>query len=197
MLNSQTEVWKTSFVSENYQVSNHGRVKSLARYVYCGPNKIGKKYVPEKILKLFVCKTTGYLQCGINRRKFNVHILVAHAFLDKRPSEKHQVNHIDSDRKNSHISNLEWVTSSENHLHSYKMNNRKNAFLGKFGKNHYASKPVRAINLKNNEVLLFDCGMDAIRTGYAKDSGAITRSCQGKIKHHNGFKWEYVINSPT
>jgi len=48
-----------------------------------------------------------------------VHRLVATAFLGDPPSPKHQVNHKDGDKTNNHVDNLEWVTCSQNHLHSF------------------------------------------------------------------------------
>ena len=63
---------------------------------------------------------------GYMRKFFNdsgkskmVHVLVAESFLDN-PEGKLEVNHIDGNRSNNNINNLEWVTRSENVLHSFK-----------------------------------------------------------------------------
>lgn len=60
----------------------------------------------------------GYLRVQINRRTFKVHRLVAEHFLD-RSETRDQVNHINGDKKDNSITNLEWVTGSENVKHSY------------------------------------------------------------------------------
>lgn len=46
--------------------------------------------------------------------------LVASHFICKKPFENAQVNHIDGNKSNNHVSNLEWVTPSENILHAYR-----------------------------------------------------------------------------
>ena len=95
-----------------YQISNTGKVKSLPK-----GNGNGNR---ERLLK-FDC-TADYARItfskdGITIRK-NVHKLVAEYFL-LNPQNKPQVNHKDLNKLNNHVSNLEWVTSSENAQHAY------------------------------------------------------------------------------
>ncbi len=61
----------------------------------------------------------GYMRIKIDSKTYSVHRLIAEAFLPN-PELKPQVNHIDFDRGNNRIENLEWVTASENILHRYK-----------------------------------------------------------------------------
>lgn len=61
----------------------------------------------------------GYLRVKINSKTYSVHRLIAETFL-ANPEMKPQVNHIDMDRGNNRVENLEWVTASENVLHRYK-----------------------------------------------------------------------------
>ena len=66
---------------------------------------------------------SGYCEVHICRNRFLVHRLVAYAFLGPPPSEAaSQVNHIDGNRSNNGIQNLEWVSHSENVRHSYATN---------------------------------------------------------------------------
>ena len=68
-------------------------------------------------------RLSRYCEVQIGCRKFQVHRLVAHAFLELPQSEAAwQVNHIDGNRSNNRIDNLEWVSQSENTLHSYATN---------------------------------------------------------------------------
>ena len=66
----------------------------------------------------------GYLLVGLTKngkqKTFTVHRLVAITFLDN-PSNKPQVNHIDGDKLNNAVSNLEWCTASENTNHTYSL----------------------------------------------------------------------------
>ena len=100
------EIWKDIKEFEGiYQVSNLGNVKSL---------KFGK----ERILKAGK-DSSGYLlvtlrKDGVSKSK-RVHQLVAIAFLNHIPcGHKLVVNHIDFDKSNNNVSNLEVVTNREN-----------------------------------------------------------------------------------
>lgn len=109
------EVWKDISGYENiYQVSNKGRVKSLARKT----NQSDKKrYTKEKILKQR--KTThGYMEVTLRknniRKHYKVHRLVMMAFHGK---SKLIVNHIDCNKTNNNVENLEYCTYQENSNH--------------------------------------------------------------------------------
>ena len=115
------EVWKDIIGYEGlYQVSNLGNVKSLDRIVN-KPN--GVSYMR----KGKICKQSksnlGYMTIGftVNNNKVNkyVHRLVAEAFITN-VNDYPQVNHIDCDKTNNKINNLEWCTNSENHIHASK-----------------------------------------------------------------------------
>lgn len=101
------EIWKDIKGYEGlYQVSNLGRVKSF-------------KGVSERILKPQF-DNKGYTHvhlCKNSRRtQVTVHRLVAEAFIQNKEN-KPQVNHIDEDKTNNMVSNLEWMTANENNNH--------------------------------------------------------------------------------
>lgn len=113
------EIWKPIPGYEGlYEVSNLGRVKRLGReYV---DSRGGKRAIETKIMSQFESKTRGgYLYVSLikDRKKscMRVHRLVARAFLGEPPTEDHQVDHIDGDRTNNRIDNLEYVTRRENY----------------------------------------------------------------------------------
>lgn len=100
-----------------YEVSNMGRVKSLSR-----PVENSQRNVKEKFNK-FHLKRDGYHSVLLSKNKIKktiqLHRLVAKAFLPN-PENKRVVNHIDGNKLNNCISNLEWVSSRENSCHYYR-----------------------------------------------------------------------------
>lgn len=109
-----------------YQVSNLGRVKSL-------------KTKNGRIMRLK--KTwSGYVQVclcqGNVKTHHSVHALVLEAFVSLRP-EKHVANHIDGERSNNRLSNLEWVTQQKNIMHKYEVMQQPHAVPPRlYGENH-------------------------------------------------------------
>ena len=101
----------------SWQVSSFGRVRSSTGLVSYGS-----------------LSCTGYRRVRVEGNSYMVHRLVAAAFLGPPPSaNKWQVNHIDNDKLHNHVRNLEYVTASENVLHSWRTNitRRPAAKLGK------------------------------------------------------------------
>ena len=122
------EIWKDI---ENYiglyQISNFGRVKSK------------KKIISKHIT------SSGYYRITLynygNKKHLKIHRLVAQAFI-LNPENKPQINHIDGDKLNNHVSNLEWCTAKENINHSFKI-----GLINQCGENNNANK------LTNKEIL--------------------------------------------
>src|SRR5699024_2384349 len=113
-----SEIWTPIKDFEGiYEVSNHGRVKSLSRKINTGRG--GYRILPE-IIKTLKTDKDGYLETSLSKnglkKHVSIHRLVAEAFLHN-PENKEQVNHKDGDKKNNHVSNLEWVTAQENQTH--------------------------------------------------------------------------------
>lgn len=110
------EIWVDVVGYEGlYQVSNLGRLKSLDRLD-------GRGYRIKGSLKKISSTSNGYQQVTLYREgvmKSNLmHRIVASAFL-LNPDNKKVVNHINGDKQCNAVSNLSWVTYSENALHAY------------------------------------------------------------------------------
>jgi hypothetical protein len=124
------EIWKPIDGYEGYyEISSCGRVKTVERKVY-NPGVLGDgcyRTVPEIIRKPNIMK--GYHCIALRKdnkvKVFRIHRLVIEHFAEKQPSKEHQVNHIDGDKSNNCIENLEWVTPLENTEHAFKTGLRK------------------------------------------------------------------------
>lgn len=89
------------------------------RYFISSNGQIKNKY--GKILKPWI--RNGYYTIGlmVNKKRTNyyIHRLVAEYFLSNPDKQKNFVNHLDGDKLNNNVSNLEWCTRQENAQHAY------------------------------------------------------------------------------
>lgn len=130
--------------------------------------EIFKKYYVTEDGKVFnkfkqlspVFNGRGYLVLGLmidgKRKTIAIHRLVALAFIDN-PNNLPEVNHIDGNRTNNSVSNLEWISHSDNIRHSYNLENR--SAVGANNANcKYNEKTIREIceylvkGLKSSEI---------------------------------------------
>src|SRR5699024_5648926 len=117
-----SEVWKDiPDFKGSYQVSNMGRVRSVDRVVTYKDGRV-RKY-KGKVRKPHVNKTRGYEQVILNNDNEvttkRVHRLVLETFKPHANMNDLDVNHIDGDKLNNHLTNLEWLTRHDNVLHAY------------------------------------------------------------------------------
>ena len=98
---------------EDYEVSTWGRIYNTRTGKYLRPEIHDKGYLRVDLFN------------GAGRKHCKVHRLVAEAFIPN-PEGKPQINHIDGNNQNNSISNLEWVTNSENAEKASVLRNLKN-----------------------------------------------------------------------
>ena len=94
-----------------YMVSNTGLIKSL----HCGKEKLLKQVIRSSNYQYYF---VGLLKNG-KRKYFAVHRLVAETFIPN-PNNHKQVDHLDGDKLNNNVDNLEWVSPKENTNRAWK-----------------------------------------------------------------------------
>lgn len=116
------EVWlpiiKPIDLSNRYEVSNYGNIRRIGRFSSRGVKKI----VAHSPIKIAIFKQKRrYLSFRVNHNgkyyALLVHRLVAFQFIPN-PEKKPQINHIDANKHNNYVLNLEWATQSENIRHA-------------------------------------------------------------------------------
>ena len=147
------ETWKVIIEADRYEISNHGRVRKI---------KTGK------ILKC--CNHKGYRLFRIKGFRKTIHRLVAQYFMENI-NNKPYINHIDSNRSNNHIDNLEWCTPIENTHHGI--------YLGTIDCR-------KILNTKTGEVYASKL-IAAMRLGVTRS--VITHMVHGRIKNRFGIEF--------
>jgi hypothetical protein len=193
----KNEIWKDvnfEHWGEHYQVSNLGDVRSKDRINYAFHHKSNKYTYFKKRGKILIPykNLSSYLSVKLSvenvKKTLTIHRLVAMTFIGLPNDEKNQVNHIDGNKYNNHIDNLEWCTSKENMHHA-----RETKLLvpKRLGESPFAKK-VAQINIKTNEIIkVWDC-IKSARIEVAKNGPLICSACKGKIETAYGFKWKYI-----
>ena len=179
------EVWKDIEGYEGlYKISNLGNVKSI----YFNHTKNEKLLSPK-------LNNTGYLIVHLYKngvgKFFQVHRIVATSFLNN-PNNFTIVNHMDEDKQNNRVDNLEWCTHKYNVQYSVKLNKHRsrNSRKGKFG----AYKHDKAVIQKNKHGSIV-CTYKNVSSA-ARENGfnnwSIIQCCKRERKTAYGYRWEFV-----
>lgn len=182
----EKEIWVTVNGHEGfYEVSSIGNMRGLKRTITIKDGRIFK--YKEGSLKVNK-SSNGYGTVCLRGQWYRVHRLVAIAFIPN-PHKKKEVNHINGDKMDNRVSNLEWATKSENTIHSFRYLNRKNA-VPKRGSAHVLSRGVVAI-FKTGETMAFGAIQEAARELNCS-AGLICMVLNGKRSHTHGIKFKYA-----
>lgn len=156
------EVWISVDGYEGlYEISSHGNLRNSKTLKQLAKSIAGKGYVKADLWK------------DGQRWQTYMHRLVAAAFIGDGPGK--EVNHKNGMKTDNRASNLEWVTSSENTLHSYYE-------LGN------CISPIKATNLQTGDISEFASIAMAKRDGF--DTEAICDCLYGRRVSYKGFSWQ-------
>lgn len=167
-----------------YQVSNLGRVKRISKLKSIDKGYVSKR---DRMLKPGVRKD-GYLFVGLSinneLKTYNIHRLVAMAFIENE-LKLEEVNHIDENKTNNEVNNLEWCT------HEYNVN---------YGNRNYRAKKSLTNGKLSKKVVQFFHGVKVreyasiqeVKRIYGYNHAHISDCCNGKRTQAYGFQWKFA-----
>lgn len=163
-----------------YEINQHGQVKSIARKRYCGHKDSKPQMMKERMLTRSTDRL-GYVRVKLSKNGKSqlkyIHRLLAEAFIEN-PKNKKEINHIDGDKQNNDLENLEWTTRSKNMKHAFKIGL------------HKARKGE-----ENNKTKLTTKEVSEIRELY--ESGKYTQTKLGKMFDVTTANINEIVNNRT
>lgn len=163
-------MWKTIVAHPNYEVSDYGMVRHKEHFLK-----------NEHIIRPNSVK--GYLYVTLDGEAHSLHRIVAQTFL-ANPDNKPQVNHIDGDKWNNTVGNLEWCTAKENVEHAIEHE--------LFGNLSFNRTPVECVE---TGVAYPSAKAAGIACG-SPDGACVSRCVKGKQATAHGYHWKRVTTSP-
>ena len=169
-----------------YEVSNMGRVRSLTRY-----KKVIKPIVTNSGYYQYQLWHNGTCRVGL------AHRLVAQAFI-QNPDNKSVVNHIDENKLNNSVDNLEWVSHVENCRYGTAIARRTEHFdyskrrINNAGQIAACSKPVAQYTKDGTFLRNWKSASECARETNISIS-SIRRAATGKLKTAGGFVFKQVV----
>lgn len=193
----EEEIWKDiPWYEWLYQASTFWNIKVLSKKVKGRNNSfIIKK---EKVLKLWIYKW-WYLYIDLHnswiRKKFLIHRLVAQSFIPNTEN-KPCVNHIDWNKQNNNLYNLEWCTVSANQIHSIRILWNKNNFQlnhpDKWKLWRYNKNSIKILQYTKEWEFIKEWGsMIDVERELLINHSHISQCCSWKLKSSQWFVWKY------
>lgn len=176
------EIWKPIEGYEGrYEISSYGRVKS---YLY---DKVNGRILKGSSSRGYPVIILYDENC--HKRAYLLHRIVAKTFIDN-PNNLPEVNHIDEDKTNNRVDNLEWCTSSYN----VNYGNRNDTVARKNINHPSKSTPVFSIDMDGNINFYKSVSEAERQTGISH--GNIVRALKGHTPRCGKRYWYYSITTP-
>ena len=176
--------WVTILEFPNYEINKLGQVR----------NKTSKKILSQSL------SSKGYYQINIANKSRRIHKLLAETFISN-PLNLETVNHINGNKLDNNLSNLEWLSRSENVKHSreilgiipipYSKNKVEHHLKNKTGENSNKGIKIKA-TLLNDEIKIFGSASEAARELFNDESKSkqIRQSIKRNSKVYQQIKFE-------
>lgn len=166
-----------------YQVSTEGRVRSVDRVTEMVRYGISYEMRHKgRVLKTSVNKC-GYERVQLTKDSrpynFTIHRLVATAFIPNKENLP-EINHIDGNKRNNNVDNLEWCTKSHNIQHAFKN--------GLIDKNNMTFN--RKLVMRSDGVIFNSLTDAALASG--AHVGNVSACCHGRLMHTGGYGFEFL-----
>lgn len=174
-------------------ISNRRSIEGFPNYTIASTGEVFNKQ--DKELHQYVNRDGYSLVTLSNNGKaktFQVHRLVANAYIDN-PYKKQTVNHIDGNKLNNDVCNLEWATHSENEKHAYD-NDLRRSYLTYEDRKRGAriSGEKRKLSVRVVETGKIYESMKDCANEMECDIGAISKCCNGLANKHHGYHFEFA-----
>lgn len=171
---NKTEKFKTVINFNNYRISNFGRLQV----------KDGKEWIDAKCY----VDNQGYVHTTMRKKAGDVYIvkstrihnLVMQHFIGTKKSGM-VINHLDGDKENNHINNLEYCTQGDNIRHAF----ATGLMCNKKGRKR--SMPVAAINLEDKKTMVFK-SQAACARALNTSTSTVYQLVKGSLKSVNGYQ---------
>ena len=171
------ETWKDIADMKGYMISSCGNIKSVDRTTQYPDGHIQK----FKGRQLKTPLVGGYHSVTNKRRTYKVHRLVAKAFMPN-PHNKPKINHINGDKCDNRVTNLEIVTSSYNQKHAYATGLQKPQKNG--------ARTISAI--KNGHIVAIYSSINDMCRDMNLNRVSVWQVLNGKFSQHHGYTFSFT-----